>query len=596
MNKILILFLMAFTALRMSAEDTKFEAKSSGVAVVGDPFYLQYELNKQGTNLRPPAFDGFQQKAGPTMQQSSSYQFINGKSSRTQSFIYTYVLVAQKEGTYTIPPATIEVDGKKLTSNSLTIKVVAANQQTGQGSSSQAGISNRDIFIRTTVNKSNPYQQDAVLFTLKLYTRVDVSNITNADIPEFNGFLTQDIENKSGSLVQNVETYNGLTYKTYVIQQKVLFPQRSGEITIKPVKVNLNIRMRTQRRSYNIFDDLFDSYQDVSKQLSSNEVTLNVKPLPSPQPAGFRNLVGDFSLKSSITSEDVKENDPVTVKLVLSGEGNLKMLPTPDVEFPEDFEKFNPKISNNLNTTAAGVNGSRTFEYLVIPRFGGDFIIPAVKIPYFDPQTGRYKTLSSQEFNIHVEKGDGTTTPGVNQRYTSKEDVKYLGTDIRYIKTSNLKLRAKGDFLFGSASFWLWLGIPVVLYIIIFIVYRKQARQRANVALVKNKRANKVARKRLKAAADYMKKEDKEAFYEEVLRAMWGYTSDKLNIPLSRLNKDNIEDILRGKGISEERVKEFIELLNTCEYARYAPSAVAGGMDETYKNAVSVISNLDNKL
>ncbi|MFB6342073.1 BatD family protein [Saccharicrinis sp. FJH62] len=589
---------MAFVALSANAEDMEFVAKAPGAVVVGNPFYLQYELNKAGSNLRPPAFEGFQQKAGPTTQQSSSYQFINGKSSRTQTFTYTYVLVAQKEGTYTIQPATVEVDGKKLTSNSLTIKVVAAGQSTGNGqeSGSQAGISSRDIFIRATVNKSNPYQQDAVLYTIKLFTRVDVSNITNADIPEFNGFLTQDIENKTGSLVQSVENYNGMVYKTYVIQQKVLFPQRSGEIKIDPVKISLNIRMRTQRRSYNIFDDLFDSYQDVTKQLSSNDIRLNVKPLPSPKPDGFQNLVGNFSLKSSITSEDVKENDPVTIKLVLSGEGNLKLLPTPEVEFPEDFEKYDPKVTNNLNTTLAGVNGTRSFEYLVIPRYGGDFKIPAVKIPYFDPKSGRYKTLSSQEYTIHVEKGEGSQTSGPVRNYTSKEDVRFLGSDIRYIKTGNLKLKPRGVFLFGSTPFWLLLVIPVVLYIIALILYRKQAKQKANVALVKNKRANKVAKKRLKASADFMKKDDKEGFYEEVLRAMWGYTSDKLNIPLSRLNKDNIEGILKEKGVSEDQVKEFIDLLNTCEYARYAPSAVAGGMDETYKNAVSVISNMDNKL
>ena len=354
--------------------------------------------------------------------------------------------------------------------------------------------------------------------------------------------------------------------------------------------------MRTQRRSYNIFDDLFDSYQDVSKQLTSNEIKLKVKPLPSPQPSGFKNLVGNFTLKSSISATEVKENDPVTIKLVLSGEGNLKMLPTPDADFPEDFEKYDPKITNDIKTTVAGVMGTRTFEYLVIPRYAGDFTVPAINIPYFDPKDGKYKTLGSKEYKIHVEKGEGTNTAGIVNNFTSKEDVKFLGSDIHYIKTDNLNLKQKGMFLFGSTLFWLLLIIPVILYILIFIIYRKQAKQRANIVLIKNKKANKVAKKRLKSAADYMKKDDKEAFYDEVLKAMWGYTSDKLNIPLSRLNKDNIEDILKGKGVAEELVKSFIELLNTCEYARYAPSVVAGGMDETYKNAVSVISNMDNKL
>lgn len=599
MKRIIVLILTVVVAVQVYAQNTKFVAKAPGAVVVGSPFYLQYELDKKGDNLRPPAFDGFQQKAGPTTQKSSSYQIINGRSSRTQTFTYTYVLVGNKEGTYTIPPATIEVDGKKLTSNSLTIKVIPGNQaQNGQESTTkQAGISDRDIFLRAIVNKSSPYEQGSLLYTIKLYTRLDVSGIKNADIPEFNGFLSQDVGDPNKQLVAEVENYNGLVYRTYNIQQKLLFPQRPGEITIDPVQLDLNIRMRVQRRSYNIFDDLFDSYQDVTKKLTSNAVTLNVKALPSPKPGGFKNLVGNYSLKSSITETDVSENDPVTIKLVLSGEGNSKLLPEPVIDLPEDFEAYDPKVNNNLSTTAGGVTGSRTFEYLFIPRYGGDFTIPAVTIPYFDPKSGTYKTLRSQEFTMHVKKSEGTSNSGaVANNFRSKEDVKYIGSDIRYIKTERVNLRPAGVFLFGSTMFWIILLIPVLFYFVFLIVYRKQAKMRSNVALVKNKKANKVARKRLKAAAEFMKKDDKEAFYEEVLRALWGYTSDKLNIPLSRLNKDNIEGILKNKGVTDELVNQFIELLNTCEYARYAPSAVEGGTGETYNSAASVISAMDNKV
>lgn len=597
MKYIIGVLLIMLTAFQLSAQEVSFVAKSQGTVVVGKPFYLQYEINKKGQNLRPPAFDGFQHKAGPTLSQSSSYQYVNGKSSRTQTFTYTYVLVGTKAGTFTIPAATVEVDGEKYTSNTLTIKVLEGDQAGSQQQSSKAGISDKDVFLRATVNKTSPYEHGDLLYTIKLYTRLEVSGIKNADIPEFNGFLSQDLGDPNQQLVPEVENYNGLVYRTFVIQQKLLSPQRSGKITIEPVAIDLNIRMRVQRRNYNIFEDLFDSYQDVTKKLRSNAVNLNIKPLPSPKPSGFKNLVGNFSLNSSISASEVKENDPVTIKLVLSGEGNLKLLPVPEPDFPEDFELYDPKVINNLKTTAGGITGSRTFEYLVIPRFGGEFNIPAISIPYFDPQSGTYKTLRSKTFNILVEKGDNSNNNGgVVNNFRSQEDVKFIGSDIRYIKTDRLRLREKDWFLYGSGTFWILLITPLALYLIVLVFYRKQAKMRSDVALVKNKKANKVARKRLKAAADFMKKDDKEAFYEEVLRALWGYTADKLNIPLSRLNKDNIEDILRSKGISDEQLKQFIDMLNTCEYARYAPSAVEGGMEETYKNAASVIGAMDGKI
>lgn len=599
MNRLIIILLTCFATAFISAQDIQFVAKAPGTVVVGNPFYLQYELNAEGDNLRAPVFEGFDHKAGPSPSSSTSYSYVNGRSSRSVSYTYTYVLAGEKEGVFTIAPATIEVKGKKYTSNSLTIKVIKGNQPNTSGSdenSSSAGVSNSDIFIRAFVNKSKPYQQEALVYTIKLYTRLSVSRIIDADYPNFNGFLSSDIEQKDG-ISEEVEEYNGMTYRTYVIHQKLLFPQSSGKINIDPATVNVSIRVRSQRRSRSIFDDVFSNMtQEVSKQLRANAVSFDVSALPSPKPSGFKNLVGSYSLKSSITETDIKVNDPVTLKLVLSGEGNLKMLATPTPDFPEDFEKFDPKVNNSLKTTLGGVIGSRTFEYLVIPRYAGEFQIPAVIIPYFDPKTKSYKTLSSQPFTINVSKGEGDDNRTVVSNFTSKEDVKFIGQDIRYINTDALKLKKSNAFLFGSTQFWLLLLIPSVLFLLALVLYRKQIKERANVALVKNKRANKVAKKRLKLASDFLKKGNNEAFYDEVLKALWGYTSDKLNIPVSRLNKDNVEDILKEKNISDAEVAHFIELLNTCEYARYAPSAVAGGMEETYKNAVSVISEMDNKI
>ena len=579
------------------AQDVSFIAKAPGSVVVGNPFYLQYEVNAEGENLRAPEFKGFDQKAGPTLSRSSSYQFVNGRSSREEKYTYTYVLLAEKEGTFTISPASIEVKGKKYSSNSLTIKVIPGNQTGAEKQeSTTSGISEQNIFLRATVNKTSPYENEALLYSVKLYTRLTVSSLPNADFPEFNGFLASDIESQN-SLKEEIENYNGLVYRVYTVHQKLLYPQKSGKITIEPAVVNANIRIRSQRRSYNIFDDIFDSYQDVSKQLRSNSVSINVKPLSSPKPAGFKNLVGDFNLSSSITATEVKANEPITVKFVISGEGNHKLLPTPQIDFPGDFEKYDPKINNDLRTTLGGVVGSRTFEYLVIPRYAGEFEVPAVKIPYFDPKTGSYKMLTSKAFNITVERSEnGESNPAVVSNFSAKEDVRFLGSDIRYIKTDSLKLHKSGIFFIGSSAFWILLIAPVLLYFFALVLYRKKLKDRANMAKMKNKRANKLARKRLKLSASLLKQNNKEQFYEEVLRALWGYISDKLNIPVSKLNKDNIEDLLSGKGVDSESVKSFIDLLNSCEFARYAPSAVDGGMEETYANAIKVISTMDNKI
>jgi hypothetical protein len=595
---ITILIALFFLSTGIYADEVTFQATAPGTVVVGNPFYLQYKLNAEGDKLRPPVFDGFQQKAGPTVSTSSSTTFVNGKLSHSREYVYTYVLMGDREGTFTIAPATIEVKGKKYTSNAITIQVLKANQPeagAAADNSGSAGISSSDLFLRASLSKTNVTEQEGILYTLKLYTRVSVVPPIQPDFPEFNGFLAFDIS-QDDFQPEQIENVNGINYRSYIIKQTLLFPQRSGDITIDQAKINLRVRMRTNRRSYNIFDDIFDTYQDVSKQLTSNNLRANVAAFPAGKPSGFKGLTGNYTLSSSISSTEVKTNDPVTLSITISGNGNLKMLATPTPEFPKDFEKYDPKETNNLKTTPSGVTGSRSFEYLVIPRFAGNFEIPSVKIPYFDPASKSYKLLSTPAYTLSVAKGADDNNNLTVTTFASKEDVKFIGQDIRFIKTTQFEMNRRGVFFMGSTAFWLWVIIPLVLYIFMLLLYRKTVRENADIALSKNKRANKVASRRLKQAARYKTEQKSEAFYDEVLRALWGYMSDKLNIPLSRLNKDNVQEVLESKKVEKDLIDSIIELLHTCEFARYAPGAVSGGMDETYATAEKIISQMDAKI
>lgn len=581
------------------AQNVRFTASSQPSVVVGNPFQLQYQLNEKGENLRAPAFDGFRHMAGPTVSSSQQMSYVNGRVSKSVSYTYSYVLAAKKAGTYSIPAATVEVKGKKYTSNPVTIRVLAQETQAAKNSETkdQYGISNKDLFVRATVSKTNTYLSDALVYTLKLYSRgVTVAPDIGGEVPNFDGFLSFEIEpddRQSGI----VETYNGLNYRTYVLKQTLLYPQKSGNLVIDPAKLKFNIKIRTRRRNVSIFDDLFDTFQNVQKNLNSNEVKVKVNKLPQEgRPDGFANLVGKFKLASTISTQSVKANEPVTLKITVSGNGNLKLLGTPKIKFPADFEVYDPKVANNYNTSVNGVSGSRTFEYLVIPRFAGEFTIPSYKLSYFDVSAKKYVTKATPDYVITVAKGDDSQQNTVVSSFANKEDVKFIGQDIRYIKTENVQLRQRGVYLFGSQKYWLFYILSTLLFLTVFVVYRKRIKDNANVSLMRNKKANKVARKNLKNAYAFMQKDNPEQFYEEVLRALWGYTGDKLDIPISELNRDNITTILQKYGIDESAITQFKTLLDTCEFARYAPTAVTGGMDETYEQAISLISQLDNKI
>lgn len=586
----------------LKADEVTFKASAPNAVVMGQQFQLTYTVNEEGASgLRTPDLTDFDVLMGPTSSVSRSMQYINGKSSSSYAQTFTYVLMPKKEGTFNLGPATIKIKNSNYSSNSLVIKVLppdkaaeaASSGSSGsQASSGSSNIGSDELFVRMNVSKRSVYEQEGFLVTFKLYSLYDAA-LNDVKFPEFEGFLAQDIElNPQWTL----ENYNGRNYRTVVIKQTVLYPQRAGKITIEGGKYDAVVRIRSKQRVRSIFDDFFDTYQDVKRVLTTAPVTIDVKPLPSGKPASFQGAVGSYTMKASINSDRIKTNEAVTINVTLSGNGNIKLAKNPEITFPNDFEVYDPKVDNHIKTTPSGTSGTKSIEYMAIPRYAGDFEIPAVQFSYFDPKDGSYKTLSSQSFKLHVEKGAGdeNVSGPVISNFSTQESVKYLGQDIRYIKVSKPHFVSNREVFFGSFVYIMAYVLIAVLFMVFFAIYRKQVKENANIALVRTKKANKIAVRRLKKAEKLLKEKKKEEFYDEVLRAVWGYLSDKLNIPQASLTKDNVEAELMVFGVDKEVSDDFINILNTCEFARYAPSQAPEAMDQLFKQTVNAIGKMEN--
>jgi hypothetical protein len=612
MRKVIFIWAILFLGTGGTfSQDISFRGIGNNAVVANQQFQVKYILTtkgESGKDIRMPEVSGLDVLFGPTLSgQSSSTQIINGNVSTQLNLTYTYVLMAKQEGTYTIPSATIKVGNSEYKSNEITIKVLppdqasaaaAANNQSNRNqetASPSGSIEGGDLFVRMHVSKPSVYENEGFLVTFKLYSLVDITGFDNIKFPEFEGFIAQEIEQPANNQMR-LENYNGRNYHTFVLKQTILYPQRSGKITIGSGKFDANVRVRASRqRARSFFDDFFDSYQNVKKTLSSSPVTIDVKALPSGKPASFSGAVGDYKMTSSISSTQLKANDAVTIKITISGSGNIKLVKNPEIVFPADFDIFDPKVDVNTRVSSSGVSGNKTIEYYAIPRYAGNFTIPKAQFSYFDLKTGTYKTLSTEEYHLQVAPGEGGTSSSTVVNSTNKEDIRYLGQDIRHIKTGTFTFMKKG-FLFGSPAYWLIYLIPSVLFIIFFIYFRKQVKQNANIALMRTKKANKVATQRLKVANKHLKGDQMEAFYDEILKAVWGYLSDKLSIPVSSLTKDNVEAELTRYGAKDELIIQFREILDTAEFARFAPSQGHGAMDELYHSTVSAINKMENTI
>ncbi|MDR1544858.1 MAG: BatD family protein [Prevotellaceae bacterium] len=602
MKKYLIIFLAVF-AQNIFAQKIEFTAKAPSAVVSEQSFQLQYVINSQDVkNLQIPKISDFDIIAGPNSFTSSSYQFINGKSTSSFTTTYTYVLLAKKEGTYTIPAATVTVDGAQYKSNALSIKVLppdanaqqqSKNQQQSNGNSTH--ISDDDIFILPLVTKTTVREQEMTMLTYKIYHSGNLVNIDNVKLPDFKGFMIQDIDLDQNKL-NGVENYKGRNYQTYILKQVLISPQNAGKIDISPLTLTGIVRIQRRVQNPRSFFDSFSTYQDVKKPLSSGRVSINVNPLPTPKPADFSGAVGSLSMSSSISATELDANSSLTLKIVIKGTGNLKMIKTPKVVFPTDFESYEPKVTNNFTTTSTGLNGTKTIEYLSIPRHSGNFTIPAVSLTYFDLASNSYKTLTSESYTLNVAKGSGnqavTTYNSVEQ-----EKVQQLATDIRYIKNGSLNIKPKIKIFTGTIIFYLCYIIPLIITVLLGLFFQKQARENANIALMRNKKANKIAKKRLKTAEKFLKENKKEIFYDEILKALWLYVSDKLNISLSILNKENVAEEMSKHSVEPTIANEFLNLLKDCEFERYAPiSDTNSAMDKIYSSAISLIEKLEGTI
>lgn len=607
----ILLFILLFSGHQLyAADDITFTAKAPNSVEMESQFEVAYTVNTNQVNdFRAPAFDDFEVLIGPSRSVQSYTSIVNGKTSHVNNMTYTYIVMPKREGTFTLPGASVTIKGKSYTSNTLSIKVLpqdksGSNKQLQQGSSRSASnkgsqISSKDLFLVGNLSKTKIYEQEAVLLTYKLYVAsVSVSSIRPVKIPDFSGFHSQELDLLNSDR-WDLENYQGRNYRTAILQQVVLYPQRSGKLAIEPAQYEVSVEQPME------LEDPFDAFfnmrtsNTVRKNISSPSISVDVNSLPAGKPLDFSGAVGDFNLSASINTNEVKANEAVTIKLILSGTGNMKLISSPEVDFPSDFEVYDPKVEDQFRLTANGLSGNRVIEYLAIPRHEGNFKIDPIKFSYFDLKSKTYKTLTTQEFNLKVAKGIGsgaTSGNAVVGNYTNQEELKILAEDIRFIKMNDVELYPREQFIYGSWTYKLFFIIPSIIFIVFLIIYSKRLKEYSNTALVKTKKANKVAKSRMKSAAKLLHSDSKEQFYDEVLRGLWGYISDKLTIPLSKLSKDNIEEELNNSGVSPELTSDFIRTLNECEFAKFAPGDDNQAMDKILQDATEIIGRIENTI
>ncbi len=593
-----------------------FTVSAPNVVEKDEIFKVVYTANADIENFTTPTFIGLDLLAGPTSSRMSSTQIINGKRTDSYEVSYTLILRATTTGVAKISAASAEINGKTYTTKGVDIEVVATNvsnssTQTQQGvasggqnqaasqgasRSSRGEISSEDIFLRLSFSKSKVVKGEPIVATLKLYTKVPVAGFEDIKFPVFNGFWSQELETP-----QNInfvrENYNNQIYSSAVLRKYMLLPQQTGEITIDPAEMICLIQIRTSGGGRSIFDDFFDSYQTVKKRLSTKAAKINVSALPAGAPASFGGGVGEFSMKVMLSRDSLKAHEAGSFIVEISGNGNLNLIETPKVELPADFEKYDVKTSNNYANGANGMSGKKVFEFPFIPRSEGIFEIPSVEYSYYSISSGKYVTLKSQPLSLKVLPGDnipqssGTLLSGIN-----KQSVVNLGSDIRYIATSSPNLVKKGVFFIGS----LWFFIAVVLIVAGWFVADKvlgiRRKLKGDVKRTRNRRANKVAKMRLRQAQTYLKENLGAPFYEELHKALLGYIGDKLSIPFSQLQRETIGETLQQKGVEEEYISDFMQLLDNCEMARYSQDGGTVAMTEQYNKAIETISNLENRL
>lgn len=584
------------------AQEASFTASvSKNRVVVGEQFQVSFTINTNASNFNAPDFSNFITYSGPA--QSSSTSIINGSVSQTISI--NYILAAKNEGKFTIGAASIKVGNKVLTTKPFTVEVTKANAQSQQQGSNRKSGNNSgypedvesNIFMKASVNKSKVYQGEQLLVTYRVYFRVNIVDYGFTKAPSFNGFWNEELTNPARQLEIHSEVIDGIEFKVAELKRTVLIPQRSGTLTIDPLELDVVVRVKSKTRSNNIFDNIFGGgYQDVKLSIASKPVKTEVMPLPAKgRPENFNGAVGQLNIEAGIKNNEIKTDEGCNLTYTVSGKGNLKLLEAFKLKLPADIETYDPKITDKISVTADGVKGSRTFDYLLIPRYAGTYAIPALPFSYFDPQKGEYITINGPDFQLKVAKGAGGDGMSVS-RGTEKEEVKQIGSDIRYIKTNKPLFIHKHNALFGSAMFWILFICPGIVYLLFLIWLSRYKKENADHAGTKKRKANSMAQKQLKAASVFLQKNDYNAFFEEVFKALYGYIGSKLVLNPADLNKEKIKAQLFAKGIDETIINQLHDLLEVCEFARFAPVKDEKKMKEAYDKSVELISILESKL
>ncbi len=616
MKRLLHIFILVCISVSVFADEVSLRVSAPSTVEVGGKFRVQFTVNTQNvSHFSAPDFKGFEVIYGPATSSQSSFQMINGRTSQSSSIIYTYVLMAESVGNFTIGSASVQADGKTVKSSPTRIRVLSGgagssggnyggggNGNAGAGrqssasepSSSSTNISAKDLFMTATASRTTVHEQEAILLTYKIYTLVDLREL-DGKLPTLDGFQIQEIP-LPRTKEFSIEQYNGRNYRSVVWSQYLLFPQKSGKLTIPAITYEGVVL--TRNRNLDPIEAFFNGqsgYTEVKRKIATPTLTINVSPLPN-KPEGFSGAVGKFSVSSSISTKEVDANEAVTLKISVQGSGNMKLISTPEVQFPKDFETYDAKVNDNFQLTRSGLSGTKDFEYLFVPRHPGTYEIPAAEFIYFDIESRSYKTLKTEAYTLKVNKGKGGAGQSVSNYSGQQQDVQQLNQDIRFIKKGDVNLHQPGDTFFGTWKCWVAYLLPLLLFIIVMVLGRKQMKAHANVALSRGRKANKVALKRMKTAKKLLDAHDTGKFYDEVLRALWGYVGDKFNMSQESLNKENIEQSLTSRNVPAEQIQQFMKVLNDCEFARYAPGDVNENMENVYNSAISAISKMEDNL
>ena len=617
--KVATFFLLLLPMLAF-AQDPTLKVSSPRQVSVGQKFQVVFESNAEGKNFTAPSFEGFNVVGGPFQSSSSSFQMVNGSMSHSVSVTYTYALMAYQEGTFHIGPATLTVKGNKITSQPFDIAVGPDNgggsaSSGNGGSSSQGGqrsntddpqVSGKDLFLKVVPSKKSVYLGEQFVLTYKLYTKVPVSSLSISKAPSYPSAWTKDISNNDGgSLRQTSEYVNGIEYTVAEVQKVVLVPQRAGKFVIDPMSIECVAQIATQRssqRSMDPFEAFFNDpffgrgYTNVQKELSTGSLGIDVKSLPTDdKPASFAGAVGNYNFVTEIDKTELKANEAFTLTLTVSGTGNIELLQMPEPVFPPDFEVYDPKIVTNVETNSQGIGGTKKAEYLVIPRQAGDFTLAPVEFSYFDAASGKYVASQSSQYDIHVEKGEGGETEN-NIYANNQEGIKYLGSDIRHIHTGDARLKPAHSVFFATAPYFITLLVLLILFVVAVLLSKKRANDKKDTVGMRNKRATKEANKRLKNASKFLKDKDQDKFYTEMSAALWGYIADKCGIEQSKLSMDTVSEAMKAKNVPDDLVAEFVDTLNSCEFARFAPGDAEQKMEGLYHKGLDVITQAERKL